>query len=139
MTMDFCTRCNLAATFQMLLINKFLTDLLYRKSDQTYHEFEQGDGDFSSLVDNALYRESSTSYMGRKIVWILLVVFTYLLTAVDDVMTALMIWERIIEHMDLFNIGVIVGKVLRAVLSIYFNGFWFYQNYFELFSELINM
>ena len=124
---DLENRCNYFATVQALLVNKFLIDLLYVNPDSSYTEIQgDNDGSFSSFFDNFLYNTSYFEQMGRQYLYLFIVVGGYIMSGIDDIATVLMLWTRITTHFDLFNIGIIIGHILRFLLSTYFNGFFGY-------------
>ena len=139
MGFDICTRCNYIATFQWLLVNKFIIDLLYLNADSKYDQLERSGGNFSSIIDNTLFNSGYVQNFGRTYAWVAILVVWYLISGVDDIMTIFMLWSRLTTHYDLFNSGILIGKAIRIFVSIYFNGFIFYQNYLNLMSDLLLM
>ena len=59
------------------------------------------------------------------------------LAGVDDIAYIYMLPERVMIHLDLFNFGIIGGKIMRAALSLYFNGFIFYSNSISFLSQML--
>ena len=109
---DLETRCNYFATIQSLIINKVLIDVLY------------------------LFRTDVNSKILFG-VWLVIVLFSGIMTAVDDVVYFSILSTRISVHNDLFDYGIIAGKLFEAVSSIFFNGIIFYHNYFQAIIDLI--
>ena len=108
-SMDLESRCNVFATLQALILNKLVVDIIY-KGWRRYHP------DTNSLIK-----------------YVLFLVFYYLVTSVDNLIYFSMLFQRISVHHDLFNYGIVTGKVIVFVLSFYFNGFILYDNFLDNF------
>ena len=49
----------------------------------------------------------------------------------DLVVSVMNFYTQWLVHFDLFNLGVIGGKLLLVPMSLYFNGILFYQNWID--------
>ena len=121
----------------MLIVNKILTDIIYLDYDpSTYIKLSRGMS-LNSMISN--FSSTLTYFDGawRTILWVALIFFTSVVSMLDDLMTIFMLYSAIAEHFDLFNIGIILGKAIRIILSLYLNGFVLYSNWFEVVSAAV--
>ena len=120
----------------MLVVNKIITDIVYLNYDpSSFLKLSRGMS-FMSIVQNL----GTSGYIDgawRTIVWVALVLFTSAVSLLDDLVTVFMLYSAISEHFDLFNVGIILGKAIRTILSLYLNGILFYSNWFDFFLTLI--
>ena len=134
--LDLFTRCDILATTQMLVVNKIITDIVYLNYDpSSFLKLSRGMS-FMSIVQNL----GTSGYIDgawRTIVWVALVLFTSAVSLLDDLVAVFMLYSAISEHFDLFNVGIILGKAIRTILSLYLNGILFYSNWFDFFLTLI--
>ena len=57
----------------------------------------------------------------------------YTVLGIDNLVYFSMLFQRISVHNDMFNYGIVTGKVIVLLLSFYFNGIIFYDNYLDNF------
>ena len=108
-SMDLESRCNLVATLQALILNKLFVDLIYKD----WHRYR---------VDTK-----------KSFEWILFMAGYYTILGIDNLVYFSMLFQRISVHNDMFNYGIVTGKVIVLLLSFYFNGIIFYDNYLDNF------
>uniref|UniRef100_A0A7S3CQ92 Uncharacterized protein n=1 Tax=Strombidium rassoulzadegani TaxID=1082188 RepID=A0A7S3CQ92_9SPIT len=140
--MDLESRCNYFSTLQGLVVVKLLTDLLYLDPSssgrgsigKTWNLEDEGG---ASGYWTQLFGRIIDTYFPPYVLYVSLVLFTGALAAVDDIVYVFMLPERVTVHFDLFNGGIIVGKVLRVLLSLYFNGFLLYENWIDTLTKEI--
>ena len=122
MGVDIATRCNYVSTAEFLVLNKLVIDMIYFNltNDQT--------------KPSELMEALSTEFIEelKLAVWIVICIFSFLLVGIDVVLGGFNFYTRWTQHFDLFNFGVLAGKVLLIPMALYLNGVVLYQNQFEL-------
>ena len=104
LTVNLISRCNLAASFEGVIFDKMLVDTMY---------------DLPEIVP----------LWAKHIMFYFLTLPLNLLTGFDDVVTGMVAITRIYFNYDMFNVGIIVGKVMRAMFQVYLFLYmlWWYQ------------
>tara|TARA_B110000305_G_C19239047_1_gene538945 strand:- start:62 stop:415 length:354 start_codon:yes stop_codon:yes gene_type:complete len=103
-TVNLISRCNLAASFEGVIFDKMLVDTMY---------------DLPEIVP----------MWAKHIMFYFMTIPLNLLTVFDDIVTGMVAISRIYLNYDMFNVGIIVGKVIRELFQIYlfFYMLWWYQ------------
>ena len=107
LAVDLESRCNYWASLEGLLISKFIVDYIYLG----YHKER----------DTAIRFKTNLE-------WIVFIVFSFFFSFLDGLAYLTMLMSRLVAHQDMFNFGVVAGKVLVSVAFWYFNGFFLYEN-----------
>ena len=104
LTINLMSRCNLAASFEGVIFNKMMVDTLY---------------DLPEIVPIWL----------KHIIFYFLTIPLNLFTGFDDLLTGMIAVSRIYFNYDMFNVGIVVGKGIRAMFQVYlfFYMLWWYQ------------
>mmetsp|Transcript_32175 Transcript_32175/g.49208 ORF Transcript_32175/g.49208 Transcript_32175/m.49208 type:complete len:90 (+) Transcript_32175:527-796(+) len=77
------------------------------------------------------YPYKQRKYFWADVVWVIMVGGWAILGALDAIVYYFMISSRFSSEIDMFNVGVIVGKVALVPLALYFNGLLLYENFYE--------
>ena len=59
------------------------------------------------------------------------VLFNFIFNSLDNLAYMIVLASRLAAHQDMFNIGIVAGKVLVSISFWYFNGFLLYENVFD--------
>ena len=126
------TRCNYFCTLEALLLNKLIIDLIYYNSKNSIIENAIGETNTltpMSIITNTLSNPDSIRFYA----WLLIIFLSFSMSAIDDLTTLFAMIERLDVHgLNMFNYSIFIGKFVRFILSLYFNGILMYTNFFEL-------
>ena len=95
LTLDLLYKCNYAATLEGILLNKMIVDTVY-------------------MAPNFI------PYWVKSVIFFMITLPHNLFTLVDDLVAGLLIFQRFNAHGDLFDVGIVVGKVVRILFQGYF-------------------
>uniref|UniRef100_A0A7S3MSC1 Uncharacterized protein n=1 Tax=Strombidium inclinatum TaxID=197538 RepID=A0A7S3MSC1_9SPIT len=98
LTMDLLYKCNYFATVEGLLINKMLVDTIF----------------LAAFLPKAI----------RAVLFFIVTMPMGFFTLIDDVDAGVLLFQRLKVHEDIFDMGLITGKVTRFGFQIYL---WFYM------------
>ena len=90
LSMDLLYKCNYAATVEGLIFNKMLVDSVYMAP-----EF--------------------IPYWLKGVIFYLITLPMNFFSLVDDFIGGVLVYERLSNHQDLFDIGIVAGKLLRMI------------------------
>ena len=111
MTLDLLYKCNYAATIEGILINKMLVDSVFM-----------------------------AKFIPKLVRWLLfpaLVIPINFYILIDDIVGGILLYTRLSEHNDLFDYGIITGKVMRLLFQIYIFWYMVWDNFIRNFDPNI--
>ena len=112
LTLDLLYKCNYAATIEGILINKMLVDTIF----------------MAKFLPKFV----------RAILFPFITLPLNLLILVDDIVGGFLLFLRLSEHEDLFDYGIIFGKLARFVFQIYIWCYMIWDHFFRDFDSNVS-